>query len=127
MLKAKPPSSMNRLDVNPRWNCHTSYHVPVWYFGASRALTVSPDHMKSTDRARARSMKMTRWACAPVPPGAPAGCGDAFTPALVRHRVKQDVDAHGIPGGRELIETPRILALALPCVSHVGVVGHHDH
>ena len=43
------------------------------------------------------------------------------------HRVEHDIDADGVPPGRELIEVPRILSLALPGVGDVGVVRHEHH
>src|SRR5688572_14660944 len=45
----------------------------------------------------------------------------------VRQRVEQDVDAERVAWDTELIEEPRVVALALPRVADIRVVRHQHH
>src|SRR5687767_16039220 len=55
------------------------------------------------------------------------GLGPENPPPSMCHRVQQHVDGDTVTVHRELPEVFRILALALPRVADVGVVGHEDH
>src|SRR6267143_5684910 len=44
----------------------------------------------------------------------------------VRQRVEEDVDTDGVPGARELIEVPVVVAFAFERIAEVGVVRHED-
>src|SRR5688572_7228386 len=87
--------------------------------------------MNTTATARARSMKMTRWAWTPElwrPLMAVRGAGERSDTRLsVRHGMQQNVDAEGVAVRRELQEELGVLSLALPRIGHVRVVGHHHH
>ena len=46
---------------------------------------------------------------------------------LMSHRIKDDVDSHGVSVDREQVEELVVLTLPLPTVRNIGVVGHDHH
>ena len=126
--EGKPGEQQKQRRRQSALKLQTSNHGPPRYGSASSALDVWPATIRTTARARARSMKMTRWACtARSFTKRSTWKRERTSSRSVRHRVQKHIDTERVAIRRELIEEGCVLAFSLPGIRHVGVVGHDNH